>query len=106
MAAVEVADFAVIVTEPSPFGLSDMKLVVELLKDLKIPFGIIINKSLEDDREILNFALKIKKSILGKIPFDKDIAKNYAKGEVLSHISPKYKEFFENILNEVKKYEI
>ncbi len=122
VAAVEVADFAVIVTEPSPFGLSDMKLVVELLRDLKIPFGIIINKSLGDDREILNFALENKISILGKIPFDKDIAKNYAilgkipfdkdiaknyaKGEVLSHISPKYKEIFENILNEVKKYEI
>lgn len=106
VAAVEVADFAVIVTEPSPFGLSDMKLVVELLRDLKIPFGIIINKSLGDDREILNFALENKISILGKIPFDKDIAKNYAKGEILSHINPKYKEIFENILNEVKKYEI
>ena len=39
VAAVEEADFAIIVTEPSPFGLSDMKLVVKLLKDIKIPLG-------------------------------------------------------------------
>ena len=106
VAAVEVADFSIIVTEPSPFGLSDMKLVIELLKDLKIPFGIVINKSLGDDKEIVDFATKNKISILGKIPFDKDIAKNYAKGEILSHINPKYKNIFNSILDEVKKYEI
>ena len=106
VASVEIAQFAVIVTEPSPFGLSDMKLVVELLNDLKIPFGIIINKSLGDDKEILEFSSKNNIPILGKISFDKDIAKNYAKGEILSHINPKYKEIFENIWNEVKKYEI
>ena len=104
VASIEIADFAIIVTEPSPFGLSDMKLVVTLLKDLNIPFGIVINKSLGNNQEILNFSKENFIPILGEIKFDKDIAKNYSQGEVLSNINPKYKEIFQNILNKV--YEV
>lgn len=104
VASIEVADFAIIVTEPSPFGLSDMKLVVTLLKDLNIPFGIVINKSLGNNQEILNFSKENSIPILGEIKFDKDIAKNYSQGEVLANINPKYKEIFQNILNKV--YEV
>ena len=104
VSAVEKADFAIIVTEPSPFGLSDMKLVVKLLKDMKIPFGVVINKSEEHENETKNYCLAEKIEILGEIPFSRKIAENYSKGNIISDIFLEYREIFENILKKVKSY--
>lgn len=64
VSAVEVADFAIIVVEPSPFGLSDMKLVVQLLRDMKIPFGVVINKFDEDKNIVKNIVMMRKLKLL------------------------------------------
>ena len=104
VSAVEKADFAIIVTEPSPFGLSDMKLVVKLLKDMRIPFGVVINKSEECESETKNYCLVEKIEILGEIPFSRKVAENYSKGNIISDIFLEYREIFENILKKVKNY--
>ena len=104
VAAVEEADFAVIVTEPSPFGLSDMKLVVKLLKDIKIPFGIVVNKAEDNETELKEYCLSENITILGEIPFSRKIAENYSKGEIISDVLPEYRKYYENIWKKVKNY--
>lgn len=104
VSAVEVADFAIIVVEPSPFGLSDMKLVVQLLRDMKIPFGVVINKFDEDENIVKKYCDDEKIEIIGTIPFDRKIAETYSKGEIIAEALPKYRENFETILKRVKSY--
>ncbi len=104
VAAVEEADFAIIVTEPSPFGLSDMKLVVKLLKDIKIPFGIVVNKAEDDETELKKYCLSENITILGEIPFSRKIAENYSKGEIISDVLPEYRKYYKNIWKKVKNY--
>ncbi len=104
VSAVEVADFAIIVVEPSPFGLSDMKLVVQLLRDMKIPFGVVINKFDEDENIVKKYCADEKIEIIGTIPFDRKIAETYSKGEIIAEALPEYRENFEIILKRVKSY--
>ena len=93
VSAVEVADFAIIVVEPSPFGLSDMKLVVQLLRDMKIPFGVVINKFDEDENIVKKYCDNEKIEIIGTIPFDRKIAEAYSKGEIIADALSEYREF-------------
>lgn len=102
VAAVEDSDFAIIVTEPTPFGISDMKMVVEMLREMKIPFGVFVNKADLGDIEVYEYCRKEKIDILGEIPFDKEIAAYYSKGQLFSQYSPHYKEVFEKLLQEIK----
>ncbi|MFR8991474.1 MAG: ATP-binding protein [Fusobacterium sp.] len=104
VSAVEVADFAIIVVEPSPFGLSDMKLVVQLLRDMKIPFGVVINKFDEDKNIVKKYCDDEKIEIIGTIPFDRKIAEAYSKGKIIAEALPEYRENFETILKRVKSY--
>lgn len=104
VSAVEVADFAIIVVEPSPFGLSDMKLVVQLLRDMKIPFGVVINKFDEDENIVKKYCDNEKIEIIGTIPFDRKIAEAYSKGEIIADTLSEYRENFETILKRVKSY--
>lgn len=104
VSAVEVADFAIIVVEPSPFGLSDMKLVVQLLRDMKIPFGVVINKFDEDENIVKKYCDDEEIEIIGTIPFDRKIAETYSKGEIIAEALPEYRENFETILKRVKSY--
>lgn len=104
VSAVEVADFAIIVVEPSPFGLSDMKLVVQLLRDMKIPFGVVINKFDEDENIVKKYCDDEKIEIIGTIPFDRKIAEAYSKGEIIADALSEYRENFETILKRVKSY--
>lgn len=97
VSAVEVADFTIIVVEPSPFGLSDMKLVVQLLRDMKIPFGVVINKFDEDENIVKKYCDDENIEIIGTIPFDRKIAETYSKGEIIAEALPEYRKNFETI---------
>ena len=104
VAAVEKSDYAIVVTELSPFGLSDMKLVVKLLRDLKVPFGVVINKDDSKENLVENYCQEEGIEILEKIPFDREIAKNYSEGNIIADILPEYRKSFEKILKRVQKY--
>jgi MinD superfamily P-loop ATPase len=101
VSAVEYSDFAIIVTEPTPFGLNDMKMVVEMLREMGMPFGVFVNKADLGDMEVYDYCREENIEILGEIPFDKDIANYYSKGEIFSKYIPHYKEVFENLLQAV-----
>jgi MinD superfamily P-loop ATPase len=74
------SDYCMLVTEPTPFGLHDLKLAVNVVKHLNIPFGVIINCDGIGDNTVEHFCQKEKIPILMKIPHDKNIAELYSKG--------------------------
>ena len=101
VAAVKDADYAVIVSEPTPFGVSDMKMVVEMLRNMNILFGVVINKAGLGDNEIYEYCEEENIRILGEIPFEKRFARAYANGEILSNVFDEYRNYMQNILNKI-----
>lgn len=81
--AVDGADAVVLVTEPTPFGLNDLKLAVGLTQKVGAPAGIVINRSDGEDRIIADYAEAIGMPVLGRIPFKREYAETYSKGDIL-----------------------
>ena len=81
--AVKDSDFVILVTEPTPFGLHDLDLAVEAVRELNKKFGVVINKSGENDSIIEDYCSKNKIQLLEKIPFSIDIAKKCINGQLL-----------------------
>ncbi len=81
--AVKDADAALLVTEPTPFGLNDLKLAVGLTLKLGVPTGIIVNRSDGDDRLIVEYADTVGVPIAGRIPFKREYAEVYSGGNIL-----------------------
>jgi MinD superfamily P-loop ATPase len=92
------ADMLILVTEPTPFGLHDLKLAVELAHELKIPAGVIVNR---DGRAIFPdmdlFCVKAGLPVLLRIPFEREIATGIAQGRALIEIHPEYIEKFRQL---------
>ena len=82
IAAVKEADYVALVTEPTPFGLHDLSLAVETLRELGLPFGIVINRSSERDGLIEEFCVATGAEILGRIPDDRRAAEAYSRGVI------------------------
>ena len=81
METVTSSDFILLVTEPTPFGLHDLKLALEAAKPLGIPYGIIENKAEEDVTLIRDFCRESGHPLLLSIPYSRDIAETYSRGE-------------------------
>lgn len=93
---------AVLVTEPSAFGLHDLKMAIELVRNFHIPFGIVINKWNAEGELLQEFLEEENVTILGYIPMDRKAAEFYSQGRMLSEI-PFYQEIFSNIAHRVKE---
>ena len=90
--AVKHTDFAVLVTEPTPFGLNDLTLAVEMLRKLRIPLGVVINRAGIGDDGVEAYCRTEGISILLRIPYDRRIAVAYSRGETLEVAIPEYRE--------------
>ncbi|MBP7321031.1 MAG: ATP-binding protein [Lachnospiraceae bacterium] len=90
------ADAAVLVTEPSQFGLHDLKMAVELVRLYHIPFGIIINKDNERDNIIKQFCKEDSIPLLGCVPYRMEAATLYSNGRLLSEDT-----FYQSVFNEI-----
>ena len=84
IASMKDTDFVLLVTEPTPFGLHDLKLAVGATQILDIPLGLVINRSDLGDDRVRKYALQRRLPILMEIPFDRQIAEAYSRGENLS----------------------
>jgi MinD superfamily P-loop ATPase len=82
------ADVAVLVTEPTPFGLNDLKLAVNLTLRKNVPTGIVVNRSDGADRIIAEYADKVGVPVIGRIPFNRAYAETYAGGGSLIDAFP------------------
>lgn len=96
------ADYVILVTEPTPFGLNDLKITVDLLFDLSIPFGVVVNKAGLGDNEIYHFLKEKNIELIGTIPFSKSYAKKYSSGDLLQNIPGEVEEYYKKIIEILK----
>ena len=99
--SVEDSDYCVLVTEPTPFGLSDLKQAVAVLRVLKIPFGVIINRDGIGDGRLEEYCDSEGIKIISKIPYDRKIAEIYSNGELLVTASKDWVGYFSNLMKEI-----
>ena len=95
--AVNGSDFCLLVTEPTPFGLHDLKLAVELLKKLEIKHGVLINRAGIGDDRVKNYCDKEGVPIMAQIPYDRDIAVLYSYGIPMWINGERYRKIFRKL---------
>ncbi|MBW1666908.1 MAG: ATP-binding protein [Deltaproteobacteria bacterium] len=100
--AMKGADFVLLVTEPTPFGLHDLKLAAGALEILEIPHGLVINKSDLGDEKVKDYARAEGLPILMEIPFDRRIAEAYSRGESIVEVMPEWKGRFVKLYESIK----
>ena len=96
--AVRGADFVVLVTEPTPFGFHDLKLAVEMVRALKLPFGVVINRAGLDGDEIRAYCRAQRIAILQEIPDDRGLAEAYSRGVMACEAWGEYESTFARLL--------
>ena len=82
------SDAAILVTEATPFGLHDLKLALALSLQMGIPSAIVINRSSGDDTLIDDYAASVGVPVIGRIPFRRQYAESYSRGEILARNHP------------------
>lgn len=100
--AMKGCDFVLLVTEPTPFGLHDLTLAVEAVKLLGIPSGLVINRATMGNDGVKKYAARENLPVLMEIPFDRQIAVAYSKGELLVSRLPEYKKKFIGLYDQIK----
>jgi MinD superfamily P-loop ATPase len=103
IATVDKADFVVLVTEPTPFGLNDLRLSVETLQHLYKPFGVIVNRAGLGNNDVYDWLLENDIPLLMKIPFDREIARIYSEGRMLVEEKPEFQAQFIGLLKNIEK---
>lgn len=88
VAAVHEADFALLVTEPTPFGLHDLTLAVETLRLMGVPFGVVLNRADAGDRRVHDYCAAEGVDLLLEIPDDRRVAETYARGRPIIEALP------------------
>jgi len=101
IAAIRETDVVLLVTEPTPFGLNDLELAVDMVRELNLPFGVIINRVGSGDDRVHEFCKKESIPILMEIPDDRQIAENYSRGILMVDALPQYKKIFENLIEKI-----
>lgn len=97
------ADIALLVTEPTPFGLHDLKLVAQLAKhEMGLPCGVVVNKSGDQDIIIEEFCKSEDIPILMRLPLSRRIAEAYAEGMLLIDALPEYKPLFTQLHERIR----
>jgi MinD superfamily P-loop ATPase len=95
------SDFVVLVTEPTPFGLNDLRLAVEMLRVLKLPFGVVVNRADMGDDAVFDYCRDERIDVLLRIPDDRRIAEAYSRGIPITESLPEYRGAFESLLKEL-----
>ena len=99
--AVRGSDLVVLVTEPTPFGLHDLKLAVEMVRALKLPLGVVVNRADLWNGELRQYCARSQIAVLGEIPDDRAVAEAYSRGELACQAVPGYQRRFEGLLEKV-----
>ncbi len=103
MESISDSDYVILVTEPTPFGLHDLKLAVEVVRRRNLPFGVIINRDGVGDKRVEFYCQKENIPILLKIPHDIQIASLYSNGEPFVLHMPHFRNAFEQLMERIKQ---
>ena len=96
-------DFCLLVTEPTPFGLHDLKIVVEVTRKLEIPMGVVVNFAGIGDRGVYDFCEEQSIPIMMEIPFDRRIAEFYSRGVPFVEEMPEWRQKFIDLVGQIEE---
>jgi len=97
------SDFIIMVTEPTPFGLHDLRIAVEAVSHLNIPLGVVLNRADIGDREVQRYCDEMSIPLLAEIPHDRKIAEGYARGDLLVTSASEYITLFLGMYADIKR---
>ncbi len=103
VSAVYGSDFCILVTEPTPFGLHDLRQMIVVLRRLSIPMGVVINKAGLGDRGVYKYCEEEGIPILMEIPFDRRIAEFYSRGMPFVQEMPEWRGRFLKLIDDVER---
>jgi MinD superfamily P-loop ATPase len=103
IAAVRGADFTILVTEPTPFGLHDLTLAADMAQSLDMACGVVINRVGIGDDRVHAFCRDRGIPLLLEIPDDRRIAEAYSRGELIVDALPEYRAYFERLLEHIEE---
>jgi len=96
------SDFCLLVTEPTPFGLSDLTIAVEVAREINVPCGVVINRDGAGHDGVERYCAQEGIPVLMRIPFDRRIAEAYCRGETLAACMPSWQEAFRELFDRVR----
>jgi MinD superfamily P-loop ATPase len=97
------ADYLLLVTEPTPFGLHDLKLAAQLGSELGIPTGVVVNRDGVGDSQVDDFCQQTGIPILMRIPLKREIGAGIAEGKTLVEILPEYQDQFRRVYEHIRE---
>jgi MinD superfamily P-loop ATPase len=100
--SVKSADVVLLVTEPMPFGLNDLKLAVEMVRELDLPFGVAVNRAGIGDEKVFDYCRCEDIPILLELPDDRGIAQDYSRGIIAATAMPWLKPFFVSLFSKLR----
>ncbi len=96
-------DYVIMVTEPTPFGLHDLEVATEVVKQLGIPLGVVVNFAGIGDLGVYDYCERMGIPILMEIPYDRRIAELYSRGTSFTEEMPEWKPKFRQLLDRIKE---
>ena len=96
------ADMVVLVTEPTPFGLHDLGLAIDMVREMQKPFGVVINRDTSECDNADRFCREQGASIFARIPDERKLAEVYSRGEMFLDVYPGYRPLFAQLQNAVE----
>jgi MinD superfamily P-loop ATPase len=100
--AVKNTDFVLLVTEPTPFGLNDLKLAVDLVRQMNLPFAVVLNRCGIGNDHLEKYCRAEKINVCAKLPDDRKIAVAYSSGKIIAEELPQYKKVFVDLAKAIK----
>ncbi|HIC90372.1 MAG TPA: (4Fe-4S)-binding protein [Anaerolineae bacterium] len=95
------ADFLLLVTEPTPFGLHDLKAALHLARELQVPTAVVVNRADVGDDRVDRFCKENRIPILMRIPLDRRIAEAYSRGVPLIEALPEYRDRLQQLYRNI-----
>jgi MinD superfamily P-loop ATPase len=95
------SDFCLLVTEPTPFGLNDLSMAVDVTREIGVPCGVIINRDGTGDDAVERYCAAEGVPVLLRIPFERRIAELYCRGETLAEGIPSWREAFRDLFHAI-----
>lgn len=103
VATIRDSDFVLLVTEPTPFGLHDLTLAVDMARELGIPCGVVVNRVGSGDGRVHSFCAERGIAVLAEIRDDRRIAEAYSRGEIIVDALPEYGDLFRELGEKVSR---
>lgn len=101
--AIKGADYVILVTEPTPFGINDLGLAIDMVRELSIPHSVVVNRAGPGNNLAADFCRERGVGMLAEIPDDRRVAEAYSRGDLACTTVPGFRDCFTELLNSVEK---